>query len=40
VAFAGWKQHWSLYPVTEAVRAALGHELDSYEFRLFAFLSG
>jgi uncharacterized protein YdhG (YjbR/CyaY superfamily) len=31
VAFAGWKQHWSLYPVTDAVRAELGPELDSYE---------
>ncbi len=32
VAFAGWKRNWSLYPVTDAVRAALGPELDSYEF--------
>ena len=33
VYFAGWKQHWSLYPVTESVRAALGPELESYELR-------
>jgi len=32
VAFAGWKKHWSIYPVTEAVRAALGPEAASYEF--------
>jgi uncharacterized protein YdhG (YjbR/CyaY superfamily) len=32
VAFAGWREHWSLYPVTAAVRAAVGPELDSYEF--------
>ena len=31
VYFAGWKQHWSLYPVTEPVRASLGPELASYE---------
>jgi uncharacterized protein YdhG (YjbR/CyaY superfamily) len=31
VYFAGWKRHWSLYPVTEAVRAALDPELDSYQ---------
>jgi uncharacterized protein YdhG (YjbR/CyaY superfamily) len=31
VYFAGWKRHWSLYPVTEAVRAALGPELAPYE---------
>ena len=31
VYFAGWKHHWSLYPVTEAVRASLGPELASYE---------
>ena len=31
VYFAGWKQHWSLYPVTEPVRSALGSELASYE---------
>lgn len=31
VYFAGWKHHWSLYPVTELVRATLGLELASYE---------
>lgn len=31
VYFAGWKRHWSLYPVTEAVREALGDALDPYE---------
>jgi uncharacterized protein YdhG (YjbR/CyaY superfamily) len=31
VYFAGWKHHWSLYPVTELLRAALGPELASYE---------
>lgn len=31
VYFAGWKHHWSLYPVTESVRAALDPELASYE---------
>jgi uncharacterized protein YdhG (YjbR/CyaY superfamily) len=31
VYFAGWKKHWSLYPVTEPVRAKLGRELASYE---------
>ena len=31
VYFAGWKQHWSLYPVTDRVRAALGPALASYE---------
>ena len=31
VYFAGWKEHWSLYPVTEPVRAKLGSELASYE---------
>ena len=31
VYFAGWKQHWSLYPVTEAVRARLTSELASHE---------
>jgi uncharacterized protein YdhG (YjbR/CyaY superfamily) len=30
VYFAGWKQHWSLYPVTEGVRAAVGADLGSY----------
>ena len=32
VAYAGWTRHWSLYPVTERVRAAFGSELDGYEF--------
>ena len=31
VYFAGWKKHWSLYPVTEPVRAKLGSELASYK---------
>ena len=31
VCFAGWKQHWSLYPVTSAVRAALGARLAPYQ---------
>ena len=31
VYFAGWKEHWSLYPVTEPVRAKLGAELASYK---------
>jgi uncharacterized protein YdhG (YjbR/CyaY superfamily) len=31
VYFAGWKQHWSLYPVTAPVRSALASELASYE---------
>jgi uncharacterized protein YdhG (YjbR/CyaY superfamily) len=31
VYFAGWKKHWSLYPVTEPVRVALGPELARYE---------
>ena len=31
VYFAGWKEHYSLYPVPGAVRAALGAQLDRYE---------
>ena len=31
VYFAGWKRHWSLYPVTGPVRSALSSELASYE---------
>jgi len=31
VYFAGWKKHWSLYPVTEPVRAKLASELAAYE---------
>jgi uncharacterized protein YdhG (YjbR/CyaY superfamily) len=29
--FAGWKQHYSLYPVGERLMAALGTKLRSYE---------
>lgn len=29
--FGGWKQHYSLYPVTESIRTALGKELGGYE---------
>jgi uncharacterized protein YdhG (YjbR/CyaY superfamily) len=32
VYFAGWAKHYSLYPVTDNVRAALGQDLDPYEF--------
>jgi uncharacterized protein YdhG (YjbR/CyaY superfamily) len=32
VYFAGWKRHWSLYPMTEPVRQALGPALSRYEF--------
>jgi uncharacterized protein YdhG (YjbR/CyaY superfamily) len=31
VFFAGWKQHWSLYPVTEPVRKELGEAVAGYE---------
>ena len=31
VYFAGWKEHWSLYPVTEPVRTKLGSALGSHE---------
>jgi uncharacterized protein YdhG (YjbR/CyaY superfamily) len=31
VYFAGWKKHWSLYPITEPARAKLGSALASYE---------
>ena len=31
VYFAGWKQHWSLYPITEPVQSSLGSALASYE---------
>ena len=27
IYFAGWKQHWSLYPVTAKLQAALGEEI-------------
>ncbi|HYE44949.1 MAG TPA: DUF1801 domain-containing protein [Caulobacter sp.] len=30
--FAGWKAHYSLYPVTETVREAFGDELAPYGF--------
>jgi uncharacterized protein YdhG (YjbR/CyaY superfamily) len=30
VYFAGWKQHYSLYPATPAVRDALGADLAPY----------
>ena len=33
VYFAGWTHHWSLYPVTEAIRKALGPGLAAYEVR-------
>jgi uncharacterized protein YdhG (YjbR/CyaY superfamily) len=31
IYFAGWKQHYSLYPVTAQLRDALGTDLCSYE---------
>jgi uncharacterized protein YdhG (YjbR/CyaY superfamily) len=31
VYFAGWKRHWSLYPVTEPIRQELGAALSAYE---------
>ena len=31
--FAGWKQHYSLYPATERVVAAFKDELASYEVK-------
>jgi uncharacterized protein YdhG (YjbR/CyaY superfamily) len=31
--FAGWKQHYSLYPVTERVVAAFKAELTPYEIK-------
>jgi uncharacterized protein YdhG (YjbR/CyaY superfamily) len=31
VYFAGWKEHWSLYPVTESVRTKLSSQLAAYE---------
>lgn len=30
--FAGWKAHWSLYPVSEAIRRELGAALAPYAF--------
>jgi uncharacterized protein YdhG (YjbR/CyaY superfamily) len=32
VYFAGWKQHYSLYPVTTRLIAALGDALAPYEY--------
>jgi len=32
IYFAGWKQHYSLYPVSERLVAALKKELASYTF--------
>ena len=29
--YAGWKQHCSIYPVTPAVRRAVGADLDKYQ---------
>ena len=31
VYFAGWSQHWSLYPVTERTQAAVGSGLAPYK---------
>jgi uncharacterized protein YdhG (YjbR/CyaY superfamily) len=31
VYFAGWKKHWSLYPVTEPIRRELEAALSPYE---------
>jgi uncharacterized protein YdhG (YjbR/CyaY superfamily) len=31
--FAGWKQHYSLYPVTERVVAALKDDFEPYEIK-------
>ena len=33
VYFAGWKQHYSLYPATARLVAALGDELAPYEVK-------
>ena len=33
IYFAGWKEHYSLYPATEKVRASLERELADYEVR-------
>lgn len=33
LSFAGWKQHYSLYPATKALQAAFGDELKAYEVR-------
>jgi uncharacterized protein YdhG (YjbR/CyaY superfamily) len=31
IYFAGWKNHYSLYPVSEALLTAFGSELDGYQ---------
>ena len=31
IYFAGWKHHWSLYPVTGKLQAALGEEIAGCE---------
>ena len=31
IYFAGWKEHYSVYPATDTVLAALGDELAAYE---------
>lgn len=32
IFFAGWKEHFSIYPVTEGIRAQLSEELAPYPF--------
>ena len=29
--YAGWKTHWSLYPMSASIRRSLGDALDGYE---------
>jgi uncharacterized protein YdhG (YjbR/CyaY superfamily) len=31
VYFAGWKEHYSIYPITQALTAALKADLEKYE---------
>src|SRR5574338_798219 len=31
VWYAGWKEHTSMYPITPAIRTALGDQLERYE---------
>jgi uncharacterized protein YdhG (YjbR/CyaY superfamily) len=31
IYFAGWKQHYSLYPVNDRVRSAFGNEIAQYK---------
>ena len=31
VYFAGWKKHWALYPLNDAVRARFAAELAAYD---------